>query len=98
RDKLVTEFRRVLFRSTDYLVEAHAMVSLVDQGWASQVEVARTFNCSTRTVRRNQRRFEESGLAALGQPRGYPPGRPRLTGSRRRSEERRVGKERSCRS
>ena len=72
------------YEITDYLAEAHAMVSLVDQGWASQVEVARTFNCSTRTVRRNQRRFEESGLAALGQPRGYPPGRSRVTGSRRR--------------
>src|SRR5947207_7953835 len=75
------------YEVTDYLAEAHAMVSLVDQGWANQVEVARTFNCSTRTVRRNQRRFEESGLAALGQPRGYPPGRPRLTGSRRRLVE-----------
>jgi len=72
------------YEATDSLAEAHAMVSLVDQGWANQVEVARTFNCSTRTVRRNQRRFEESGLAALGQPRGYPRGRPRVTGSRRR--------------
>jgi transposase len=72
------------YEVTDYLAEAHAMVSLVDQGWANQVEVARTFNCSTRTVRRNQRRFEESGLAALGQPRGYPRGRSRVTGSRRR--------------
>ena len=72
------------YEVTDYLAEAHAMVSLVDQGWANQVEVARTFNCSPRTVRRNQRRFEESGLAALGQPRGYPRGRPRVTGSRRR--------------
>lgn len=72
------------YAATDSLAEAHAMVSLVDQGWANQVEVARTFNCSTRTVRRNQRRFEESGLAALGQPRGYPRGRSRVTGSRRR--------------
>jgi transposase len=72
------------YEATDCLAEAHAMVSLVDQGWASQVEVARTFNCSTRTVRRNQRRFEEGGLAALGQPRGYPPGRPRVTSWRRR--------------
>jgi transposase len=72
------------YEATDSLAEAHAMVSLVDQGWANQVEVARTFNCSPRTVRRNQRRFEESGLAALGQPRGYPRGRPRVTGSRRR--------------
>lgn len=60
------------------------MASVVDQGWANQVEVARTCNCSPRTVRRNQRRFEQSGLAALGQPRGYPRGRPRVTGWRRR--------------
>ena len=71
------------YEVTDYLAEAHAMVSLVDQGWANQVEVARTFNCSARTVRRNQRRFEESGLSALAQPRGYPRGRPRVSGSRR---------------
>lgn len=72
------------YEATDYLAQAHAMVSLVDQGWANQLEVARAFQCSTRTVRRNQRRFEESGLAALGQPRGYPRGRPRVTGWRRR--------------
>src|SRR5664280_1233039 len=71
------------YAATDLLAQTHAMVSLVDQGWASQVEVARGFNCSVRTVRRNLRRFEEGGLAALAQPRGYPPGRPRLTGWRR---------------
>jgi transposase len=68
----------------DGMAEAHAMVSLVDQGWANQVEIAAAFQCSTRTIRRNQRRFEENGLAALGQGRGYPRGRPRLTGSRQR--------------
>jgi hypothetical protein len=47
------------YEATDSMAEAHAMVSLVEQGWASQVEVGRTFNCSTRTVRRNQRRFED---------------------------------------
>jgi hypothetical protein len=50
---------------TDHMAEAHAMVSLVDQGWANQVEVARAFKCTVRTVRRHQRRFEESGLAGL---------------------------------
>jgi hypothetical protein len=47
------------YEAADSMAEAHAMVSLVEQGWASQVEVGRTFNCSTRTVRRNQRRFED---------------------------------------
>lgn len=65
----------------DRLGEGYAMVSLVEQGWASQVEVARAFECSTRTVRRQQRRFEDGGLAALGRPVGYPRGRPRLADS-----------------
>ena len=49
----------------DRMAETHALVSLVEQGWADQVEVARAFSCSARTVRRHQRRFEEGGLAAL---------------------------------
>src|SRR5512137_1005960 len=72
---------------SDPMAEAYARVQLVEQGWAAQSDVARAFACSTRTVRRDQRRFEEGGLAALGRPDGYPPGRPRLTGSRRRLVE-----------
>ena len=68
----------------DAMAEAQAMVQLVEQGWAEQVEVARAFACSTRTVRRHQRRFEEGGLPALGRPGGYPSGRPRLDGARGR--------------
>ena len=68
---------------TDRMAQAHAMVSLVEQGWADQIEVARAFHCTVRTVRRQQRRFEESGLAGLGQDRGYPRGRSRLAPSRR---------------
>ena len=66
------------FADGDRMAEAHAMVSLVAQGHASQVEVARAFGCSTRTVRRDERRFEEGGLPALGRGRGYPSGRPRV--------------------
>jgi transposase len=62
----------------DAMAEANAMVSLVDQGWADQVEVSRAFECATRTVRRYLRRFEEGGLAALGRSAGYPRGRPRV--------------------
>lgn len=68
----------------DRMAEAHAMVSLVEQGWASQVEIARAFVCSARTVRRQQRRFESGGLAALGQGDGYPRGRARLAHARER--------------
>jgi len=69
---------------TDRMSEAHAMVNLIDQGWADQNDVARVFGCSVRTVRRHQRRFEDQGLAALGHGRGYPRGRSRLKDSRRR--------------
>ena len=60
------------YELSDRMAEAHAMVSLVEQGWADQNDVARAFGYSARTVRRDQRRYEEGGLAALGQARGYP--------------------------
>jgi hypothetical protein len=69
----------------DRMAEAHAMVSLVEQGWADQNDVARAFGCSARKVRRDQHRYEDAGLAALGQPWGYPEGRARLTASRRQT-------------
>ena len=68
----------------DRMAEAHAMVSLVEQGWGDQTEVARAFRCSARTVRRLQRRFEVGGLPALAREAGYPTGRPRLARSRSR--------------
>jgi len=67
----------------DRMAEAHAMVNLVEQGWADQNDVARAFGYSARTLRRDQRRYAEGGLAALGQPRGYPAGRARWGDSRR---------------
>ncbi len=66
----------------DRMAEAHAMVSLVEQGWGDQREVARAFRCSARTVRRLQRRFEAGGLPGLAREAGYPTGRPRLARSR----------------
>jgi len=63
---------------TDRMAEAYARVNLVEQGWAHQQEVARAFACSTRTVRRDQQRWEEGGLAGLGHGSGYPKGRWRL--------------------
>ena len=72
----------------DRMAEAHAMVTLVEQGYADQNDVARAFRCSDRTVRRQQRRFEERGLAALGHTRGYPKGRARLKAARARQVSR----------
>jgi DNA-binding CsgD family transcriptional regulator len=66
----------------DALAEAYAMVNLVEQGWAHQDEVARAFDCSARTVRRHQQRFQDGGLAALDRRHGYPRGRRRLRAAR----------------
>src|SRR5664279_3723435 len=76
------------YASSDYMAEAHAMVSLVEQGWANQIEIARAFACSARTVRRHQRRFEAGGLAALGHTGGYPSGRVRVAAARERLVQR----------
>ena len=69
---------------SDEMAQAHAMVSLVQQGWADQNDVARAFGCSVRTLRRHQRRFDDGGMAALGRHGGYPRGRARLADSRGR--------------
>jgi transposase len=57
----------------DRVGEAYAMVTLVEQGLADQNDVAQAFGCSTRTVRRYQRRFEDGGVEALGDGRGRWP-------------------------
>lgn len=81
---VVTERNVVVahYAEGDRMAKAYAVVSLVDHGSATQVEVAAAFGCSERTVRRHQRRFEEGGLTALGRPRGYPRGQPRLPKTR----------------
>lgn len=76
------------YTAGDRMAEAHAMVSLVDQGWADQNDVARAFGRSARTVRRYQDRFETGGLAALGRTNGYPRGWSRLVPSRTRLVQR----------
>ena len=68
----------------DRMAQAHAMVTLVEQGYADQNDVARAFAYAARTLRRHQRRYEDGGLAALGRPGGYPKGRVRLKSSRAR--------------
>lgn len=71
---LVRGVPAALFAADDRAGEAHAMVLLLDQGLAQQVELARAFGCSTRTVRRYQARFAEGGLLALARQPGCPPG------------------------
>lgn len=66
----------------DAVAEAYAMVSLVEQGWADQNDVAKAFGYASRTLRRYQRRFEDDGLSGLICSNGYPKGRPRLRTAR----------------
>lgn len=82
---LVAGIIHAQYEASDRMSEAKAMVGLVDPGWASQVEVARAFGCSERTVRRHVRRFEEGGLPALGRTEGYPLGRTRLNTTREKT-------------
>ena len=82
---LVAGIIHAQYEASDRMSEAKAMVGLVDQGWASQIEVAQAFGCSVRTVRRLVRRFEEGGLLALARTEGYPLGRARLSDTRKKA-------------
>ena len=66
----------------DRMAEAHAMISPVEQGWADQNDVGLAFGYAAHTVRRQQQRFDEGGLAALGRKGGFPRGWARLATSR----------------
>jgi DNA-binding CsgD family transcriptional regulator len=79
---LVSGIALAQYAQTDRMAEAYAMVHLVEQGWASQQELAQAFGYSVRTLRRHQQRFDADGLAALGRGSGYPKGRWRLSASR----------------
>jgi transposase len=75
------------YRAEDAAAEAYAMVFLVDSGFAQQADVARAFDCSVRTVRRNQARYAKGGMAALGHPGGWREGRRRISTKRLRHIE-----------
>jgi len=59
----------------DRLGESYAIVNLLQCGYAQQTEIARAFGCTTRTVRRLQRRYELAGSSGLGRSSGRPAGR-----------------------
>jgi hypothetical protein len=67
------------YRADDMVAEAHAMVLLVESGFAQQTQVARAFGRSERTVRRHQERYAQGGMAALGQTEGWRRGRRRIS-------------------
>src|ERR1019366_2815367 len=60
------------YATTDRMGQAHAMVSLVEQGWANQIEVAAAFHQSVRTVWRQQARRPKEP-APLGLERLFHP-------------------------
>src|ERR1700756_1983520 len=73
------------YRAEDSVAEAYAMVFLVQSGFAQQMEVARAFARSVRSVRRYQRRYAQGGMAALSREEGWRRGRRRICGTRLRS-------------
>jgi transposase len=70
------------YGAEDAVAEAYAMVLLVESGFAQQTEVARSFGCSERTVRRYRQRYAQGGMAALGRDAGWRRGRRRVSGKR----------------
>ena len=75
------------YRADDAVAEAYAVVLLVESGFAQQIEVARAFGKSARTVRRYQQRYAQGGMVALGREAGWRRGRRRVCGKRLRSIE-----------
>jgi len=58
----------------DLMTEAYAMAMLVRCGYADQIEVARAFGRSRRTLLRHRQRFESGGMGQLGRTGGRPRG------------------------
>jgi DNA invertase Pin-like site-specific DNA recombinase len=66
------------YAAEDRIAEAYAMVNLVEQGGATQKEVARAFGCSALGIHRHQAWFHTRGLAAVSRADSYPSGRRRV--------------------
>lgn len=66
------------YSARDAVAEAYAMVFLVGSGFATQVELARAFGRTERTIRRHHQRYADGGMASLATRSGWRPGRRRL--------------------
>ena len=75
------------YRAEDAAAEAYAMVFLVESGYAQQLDVARAFDRSARSIRRYQERYAAGGMAALNREEGWRRGRRRISGKRLRTIE-----------
>ena len=58
----------------DSAAEAYAMITLWESEYASQIEIARSFGYSARSLRRYQKRLEAGGISALIRGPGRPSG------------------------
>src|SRR3989304_6948009 len=61
------------YDTSNRVAEAYSMVTLVESGYADQNDVARSFGCSTRSLRRYQAHDEAAGLAGRLRPPPRPP-------------------------
>ncbi len=73
------------YATADHAAEAYAMVNLVEAGFADQNDIARVFDCSVRTLRRYEERYDQGGIAALNRTSGRPQG----ASSQRKADRRR---------
>jgi transposase len=73
------QFRRVVlvhgvivahYDQNDHDAEEYAMLTLLNSGYAEAEEIASSFNCSSRSIRRYSERFASGGLPALGRGKG----------------------------
>ena len=58
----------------DRAAEAYAMITLTESGYATQIQIARSFGYTARSLRRYEKRFEAGGIGALVRGSGRPPG------------------------
>ncbi len=58
----------------DRAAEAYTMITLWESEYASQIEIARSFGYSVRSLRRYQERFHAGGISALVRGPGRPSG------------------------
>jgi hypothetical protein len=62
------------YELADRVAEAYAMIMLCESGYATQLQVARSFGYSARSLRRYQERFEAGGVSSLARAGGRPAG------------------------
>ncbi len=70
----------------DRAAEAYAMITLWESEYATQIQIARAFGYSARSLRRYQERFETEGIQALVRKPGRPAGR-RSSGAKERGRD-----------